>query len=340
YLEDIDSWDATTAWATGTTGVLFATTNGTAWNAQASGVGTQLNSIEPLSASTVVIVGAGGVILRTTDGGATWPAMTSGTVTGLVDVVAHGTSDLWAVGYAGTIRRSINGGVAWTGQASGVAQHLYGVAAGDANNLWAVGQAGRILHTTDAGATWTPQTSGVAVDLLDVWAQDSRTAWASGASGTLLRTVDAGATWSVVASGTTRNLNALTSTSAGTLLYAANSGEIGVSALHAVTDYNPTTANWTGAGTNAFGACLAGVAGGAAAGGGTWTTDVHGVAGDCLQDDLEPWSPVTTTSEVIATAAVPGPTTFEAKVRFGFRSGTAQAAGSYSAPILFDVVAP
>lgn len=339
FLEDIDGWNDTTAWVVGSTGVIYATTDGSTWTAQASGTSVQLTSVEPLSASTVVTVGAGGAILRTTNGGSTWAAMTSGTATGLVDVTAPTPNDLWAVGYSGVITHSSDAGATWATQASGVPQHLYGVAGSDASHLWAVGQAGRILVTSNGGATWTPQTSGVATDLNDIFVQDSLNAWATGASGVLLRTTDGGATWSSVATGTALTLSGISFGADGIGMISAFSGKVVRSGLNTVPDYNAGSANWAGAGTGSFGACLASLANGAVAGGGTWLADNHATAGDCQLDDLEPWTSVPSATETVATAATPG-STYEARLRFGFRAGATQAAGAYSAPVRFQVVAP
>lgn len=340
FLEDVDAWDASTAWAVGTTGVLLATTNGTNWVAQTSGVGTQLNSVEPLSAMTVVVVGASGVVLRTTNGGTNWSPMPSGTGTGLVDVAAASTSRLWAVGYGGVIRRSDDGGQTWTGQASGTALHLLGVAAASTQRAWAVGQNGTIVTTTDGGTTWSAQTSPVATDLLDVVATDASTAWAVGVGGQLITTSNGGATWAIVASGATQDLTGIDIAPDGRGLVSAFSGRVVRSQLNSITDYDAATFNWTGTGANAFGACLASVSGGAATGVGTWVADVNATVGDCALIDGDPWNSITTTPTTVARTLAPVGGTASASLHFGIRSSASQPPGTYQAPLTFSVIAP
>lgn len=97
-----------------------------------------------------------------------------------------------------------------------------------------------------------------------------------------------------------------------------------------VPDHADGVADWND-GSGFFGACLRAVG---ATGAATWPT-----SGTCPASDGTFWNDVQRTPEIVATSAS-GATGTVASLRFGMRVPSAQAPGSYVAPIRVEVYAP
>ena len=82
-------------------GNIIATTDGTNWNSQTSGVSGDLWGINFIDANNGWCVGDGGTILATTNGGATWTPTDSGTTSTLTDVSAVDATHVWVCGAGG-----------------------------------------------------------------------------------------------------------------------------------------------------------------------------------------------------------------------------------------------
>jgi uncharacterized delta-60 repeat protein len=110
-----------------------------------------------------------------------------------------------------------------------------------------------------------------------------------------------------------------------------------------VDDYNEGAPNddWeNAASTDLFGACLRAISNGASvAGGGSWAVDA---GGDCatVSDTNDDWYPITTSMQKIAHNGSLGDGDATVHLRFGFRTLLTQPAGTYIAPLAFEVVAP
>ncbi len=145
--------------------------------------------------STVVAVGASGIIYRSTDGGDSWALQLVEGQETLRGVHMFDANRGIVVGDGGTIYMTTNGGGIWQRVASGTTETLNDIAFVDAQHGWIVGQGGTVLHTTDGGQTWTAQASGTTKGLKAVSFADAQNGWAVGASGTVLHTTDGGQTW-------------------------------------------------------------------------------------------------------------------------------------------------
>ncbi|MCZ4496114.1 MAG: hypothetical protein JWM25_697 [Thermoleophilia bacterium] len=97
-----------------------------------------------------------------------------------------------------------------------------------------------------------------------------------------------------------------------------------------VSQYTPTTADWSSVGTSHFAACLHGTVNAAP----TWTPN-----GSCAVGNGAWWNAVPTTATIIA-SATSGETGASASLRFGLRTRADQSPGRYVAPIVFDAIAP
>jgi photosystem II stability/assembly factor-like uncharacterized protein len=329
--------DPLTAWAVGSGGTILATTNGGAtWSAQASGVASTLNDVDAASSSVAWAVGGANTILKTTDGGTTWVAQASGQAAGTIfsHVTAIDASNAWIAGSSGTILRTTNGGTTWTSQPSGVGAAMHAVVAFDGMTAWAVGDSGTVLKTVNGGVSWTTQVSGSSSVLFAGVALSSTSVWlAGGYQGVILKTTDGGTTWTDDAAGTTNQLRGIA------MLPSGAGAVVGDSMLHTpstpVADYATGTADWT-VGSDMFGACLRAVSGLGVTG--TWTANAA-----CPATNGTYWHSIPTSPLAAAKVASSGTTgTIDATVqlRFGFRTGTAQKPGRYSAPLLFTVIAP
>ncbi len=205
----------TTAWAVGSSGTIYKTTDGGfTWAPQTSGVSVALNGANAADANTAWAVGASGTILKTSNGGTSWAAQTSGTTETLNAVFAFDTSTVYAVGASGTILKTSNGGTSWAAQTSGITTAINDVFATTANDVYAVatnsGTSTVVLRTQD-GSTWSSQRTGVAA-MRGLYASRSGsldTIIFVGDSGTIFSSVDNAATFVDRTSGTSQNLRAV-----------------------------------------------------------------------------------------------------------------------------------
>lgn len=346
WLGGVDTVDASTAWAVGggpgpgEGGIIRKTTNGgAAWTSQTSPTSNVvLRNVDAVSTSVAWVVGDAGTILKTTDGGTTWLSQTSGTTNSLYDVAAVDANIAWTVGAAGTILKTTNGGATWVAQASGTGNQLEGVDAVSTTLAYASGNGGVLRRTVD-GTSWTTVVSGAVNDLESVRiGRDGSVFLAEdgGASSKIWRSVDKGSTWMSFATPANSQehvapIDALHVYSVGTAGAIARTV-----ATNPVADYLATSADWV-AGTNAFGACLESVTNGTP----TWTPDG---GGDCTTVNADPWRGVpqltSDPSAKIAQSTASNVQNVQVNLRFGFRASTSQPAGTYLAPVQFEVVAP
>ena len=204
------------AWACGDAGTIVATTNGMAWTAQTSGTTANLYGIafQELAGGPVIVVGEGGIILRTVDAGTTWTPIASGTTATLRHVTDFGfvivgdggtTATLYGtpmfaardfvVGDQGLVLHGTNNGSLWSSQSTGTRATLreLELSTNNTSRIYCVGDGGMVLKTTDAGLTWGRQESGTFANLHAVFFYlNDQNGWAVGEAGTILRTSDSG----------------------------------------------------------------------------------------------------------------------------------------------------
>lgn len=150
--------------------------------------------VDFISASTGLIVGANGTILRTIDRGDTWFVATSGTGEKLDGVDFVDTTYATAVGANGTILRSTDGGTTWAAQASGTMRYLRDVFFIDAMTGWVVGDGGTVLRTTDGGTNWIAGNSHTTVCLYAVSFLNAQKGYIACCNG-LIQTSNGGDEW-------------------------------------------------------------------------------------------------------------------------------------------------
>jgi photosystem II stability/assembly factor-like uncharacterized protein len=140
--------------------VLRKLTVGGIWEAANSGTTENLYGI-PMFSSSDLIVGGGGLVLRSTSHGQSWFPQETPTASALraVEFSSANAENIYAVGDNGTILKTTNGGINWGLQESLTSQNLHGVFFYLNNNVgWAAGDSGTILKTTDGGGPMTGTT--------------------------------------------------------------------------------------------------------------------------------------------------------------------------------------
>jgi photosystem II stability/assembly factor-like uncharacterized protein len=346
-LFDVVAVDASTAWAVGAAGNITKTTNaGTSWTPQTTGAAV-LGGVDAVNATTAWAVGSGGVVLATTNGTA-WAAQTSNTAQTLLEVDAVSSSIAWAVGNAGAVIRTIDGGTTWVVKTAPSASNVRTVFAID-SNVAVVGSAdGKFYRTTNGGTSWTP--------VLDVTAStnghdlagtpDGSVIWAIGdvrlgGNAVVYRSLDGGVTWTDKSFPASQNLRGVGVGNATTAWIVGDSNLAYRTPTSSIPDYSAGV-NWTSAGPSFFGACLSSATLGASTGATTWTPNAG-----CTASDGAWWKPIAATSPTIgakvAEALAPDNDLLPdatVRMRFVFHPSISQASGTYTAPLIFETVAP
>jgi len=150
--------------ATGASGTILTSSNGSSWTSRTSGTGNQLNGAAygrvGGTTDTYVAVGVGGTILTSPDSIA-WTTRPSGTVASL-NRVAFANGLFMAVGSSGTILTSPDG-VAWTARGfnPNLSYNHVSVVTAGSNSLFVVsGYAGGLFVSAD-GVNWSGRFTGV-----------------------------------------------------------------------------------------------------------------------------------------------------------------------------------
>ncbi|MBI4433992.1 hypothetical protein HY632_04400, partial [Candidatus Uhrbacteria bacterium] len=146
--------------------------------------------------NTAYAVGTGGVIYKTTNGGSQWTALTSGTATTLNDIACYSTTDCVAVGNAGLTLVTSNGGQSWSAGSAGSWSMYGVSATDTSNTYLAVGADADIWKTTDGGFTWSEISPGSLVTTFrSIFCLDASVCIAAGTSGVIMRTANGGTSW-------------------------------------------------------------------------------------------------------------------------------------------------
>lgn len=97
--------------------------------------------------SKIMVVGSGGMILKSTESGGTWVQQTSGTTNTLRFVYAVNANEIFVGGDNGTILRTTNGGTNWFPQVVNSSANIYSMLQTPDLKALAVGSGGTILET-------------------------------------------------------------------------------------------------------------------------------------------------------------------------------------------------
>merc|ERR1712086_911770 len=197
------------------------------------------------STSEGVVVGAGGVNLRTTDQGTSWTSGTLATDEDLNAVAFPSAANGYTVGTEGFISSTTDSGTSWIENLSGTTQELKGVGF-FSTSVGCAGGLATMLCTSDGttatGATWTAATGFTFTGLVYAVTMPSTTVgFAGGSSGALFTgtlATDGSSTWAQYTGtdGSTGNFQGIAATSVllacavgksaagGTLIYVTEDG--------------------------------------------------------------------------------------------------------------------
>ncbi len=138
-LYGISCIDVTDCTAVGFAGAIFATSNGSTWMPEVSGVTTTLNTISCVTATQCWAAGGSQVI--TTPNGSTWQA-TGGlpNASSLEGIDCTDFRNCWVTGVnPGTVDSSSDGGASWIQEMPDSGNWLNSVSCANATHCWAVG---------------------------------------------------------------------------------------------------------------------------------------------------------------------------------------------------------
>jgi photosystem II stability/assembly factor-like uncharacterized protein len=158
------------------------------------GTTVSLESVRSSNSGLVIVVGEGGVILRSTDAGVKWQRVSSGTTRWLYGVAVTQTGKCIAVGEAGTVLLSSDGGITWKLRSIGASPTLLGADWAEEGAAIIAGQSGMMFKTTDGGSGWQPLQSGTDQQLEVVQFVSPTIAYAAGGN-YVLKSTDAGVSW-------------------------------------------------------------------------------------------------------------------------------------------------
>lgn len=360
-LRALDVVGASTAWTVGDSGTVRRTIDAgaTAWTDVDNTLGTAANirTVTALDATTAWVGGDAGIVRRTTDGGGTWTAQNTCAGNTVNDLHAPSALVVWATCFSGGIFRSIDGGATWAPVTNPeVGQSYRTVWSTSASVAWIGSTNGQLYRTADGGATWSSRLTVAGNNIDDIFGVDALNLWAvADIDGHAYRSVDGGLTWTKdFEAGAPVKFVSITALDSGRALVAAwetvgSTGRIYGTPTDPVADYDDAGGDdWSTAGANMFGACLRSVSAGAATvGGTTWIADSDtigdeaAISADCGDGDADPWNAIPAVATNVARLGTPqSPATATAHLRFGFKAGASQAAGTYRAPVTFTVVAP
>ncbi len=156
-----------------------------------------LTDIHIFDSNNAYAVGSFGFHFRTTDGGETWSANSGLNSNALLRLKFVNDSIGFAVGYWGTVIKTTNSGINWSLANSGISNSilLFDADFLDANKGFVCGSGGTILKTTDGGSTWFNSNTGTTTWIrgIDFW--DDNLGLAVGDYYLILRTTNGGISW-------------------------------------------------------------------------------------------------------------------------------------------------
>src|SRR5690606_28387378 len=144
-LKDLMFFDYQIGFAIGEKGHITWSNGGADWETQTKLTEQDLNDLVKVDSTRAVVVGNGGVILRTQDKARTWIVVESGTSKNLKSVDFFGAEFGFIAGEDGLALATSDGGATWKPIASGTTRDLNAVSAGSDLKAYFAGEDGTII---------------------------------------------------------------------------------------------------------------------------------------------------------------------------------------------------
>lgn len=144
-LKDLTFFDNAIGFAIGENGQISWSSGGTVWETIPKLTDKNLNALAKIDTSRAVIVGDGGIILKTQDKARTWKKIESGTTKNLNSVDFLGDRFGYIAGENGLALITSDGGETWTNFSTGTIRDLNAVSAGTDLKAYFVGEDGTII---------------------------------------------------------------------------------------------------------------------------------------------------------------------------------------------------
>jgi len=144
-LKDVTFFDFVTGFAMGENGHISWSAGGNDWETLPTVTTSNLNALAKLDTSRALIVGDGGIILKTEDKARTWRIIQSGTTKNMNSIAFFGQNVGLIAGDEGLALITLDGGETWIQSATGTIRNFSGVSAGTDSKAYFVGEDGSIL---------------------------------------------------------------------------------------------------------------------------------------------------------------------------------------------------
>ncbi len=144
-LKDVTFFDFVFGFAIGENGQISWSSGGNVWQNLPKLTTENLNALAKLDTTRAIVVGNGGVILKTEDKARTWKKIESGTTKKLNSVDFFNENVGFISGDEGLALVSLDGGETWLNSPTGTLRNLSGVSAGTDTKAYFVGEDGTIL---------------------------------------------------------------------------------------------------------------------------------------------------------------------------------------------------
>ena len=147
-LKDVVFFDFAVGFAIGEKGQISWSFGGNIWENIPKVTQENLNALAKLDTTRALIVGDGGIILKTEDKAKNWKIISSGTTKNLNSIDFFNEKVGFIAGDEGLALISLDGGETWVNSPTGTVRNLTGVSAGTDTRAYFVGEDGTILSYT------------------------------------------------------------------------------------------------------------------------------------------------------------------------------------------------
>lgn len=149
------------------------------------------------SATTLVVVGNHGLVLRSGDGGVTWARQELADWPALIDLAVCPDGRFAALAAEGQVLVSTDSGRSWKSNPIETEESPQGITCDPRARLWVVGSFSTIMVSADGGSSWDDRSIGDDTIFTTVQFVDEQHAVIFGEFGSNFWSADAGDTWTV-----------------------------------------------------------------------------------------------------------------------------------------------